>query len=128
MVTVTSRVLREVCCANIFAEGEVQSARWDMFARVSSFQGPPDRTAEGIRVAREQILPSAKLQDGFRGIYLLFDSESGKSLSITLWESEEDMKASEEAALRARSKSAEASGDVVLGVERYEVALQELNQ
>jgi heme-degrading monooxygenase HmoA len=98
-----------------------------MFARVSTFQGSPDQTAESIRVAREQILPVARLQDGFNGIFILFDRESGRSVSITLWETEEDMHASEEAALRARTESAEASGDVVVGVERYEVALQELN-
>ena len=98
-----------------------------MFARVSTFQGSPDQTAECIRVAREQILPAARLQDGFKGIFILFDSESGRSLSVTLWESEEDMHASEEAALRARTESAEAAGEVVVGVERYEVVLQELN-
>lgn len=54
-----------------------------MFARVSTFQGPPEQTAEGIRLAREQILPAARLQDGFEGIYLLFDQETGRSLSIT---------------------------------------------
>ena len=37
------------------------------------------------------------------------------------------MHASEEAALRARTESAEAAGEVVVGVERYEVVLQELN-
>ncbi len=98
-----------------------------MFARISTFQGPPDQTAEGIRVTREQILPAARLQDGFRGIYLLFDRESGKSVSITLWETEEDMKASEDAALRARTESAEAAGETIVAVERYEVALRELN-
>jgi heme-degrading monooxygenase HmoA len=97
-----------------------------MFARVSTFQGPPDRTAEGIRVAREQILPVARLQDGFLGILLLFDRESGRSLSVTLWESEEEMKASEDAARRARTESAEAAGEIIVGVERYEVVLQEL--
>jgi heme-degrading monooxygenase HmoA len=98
-----------------------------LFARVSTFEGPPDQTSEGIRVAREQILPVARLQDGFVGIYLLYDRERGRSLAITLWETEEDMRASEEAALRARTASALASGDVMVGVERYEVALQELN-
>ena len=97
-----------------------------MFARVSTFQGPPDQTAEGIRVAREQILPVARLQDGFKGIYLLFDRERGRSLAITLWETEEDMKASEDAALRTRTESAEAAGEIIVGVERYEVALHEL--
>ena len=98
-----------------------------MFARVSTFQGSADQTAQGIRVAREQILPVARLQEGFKGIFILFDSESGRSLSITLWETEEDINASEEAASRARTESAEAAGEVVVGVERYEVALQELN-
>lgn len=98
-----------------------------VFARVSTFQGPPDQTAEGIRVAREQILPVARLHDGFEGIYILFDRETGKSITITLWESEEDMRASEEAANRARSESAESAGETVVGVERYEVALRELN-
>ena len=97
-----------------------------MFARVSTFQGPSDQTAEGIRVAREQILPAARLMDGFKGIYLLYDRESGKSLSVTLWETEADMLASEEAANRVRARSAEASGDKVINVERYEIALQTL--
>ena len=121
-------LLREFCAVDIFSTGGTgdRSKGSRMFARISTFQGPPDQTAEGIRVAREQILPAARLQEGFLGIYLLFDRESGRSLSITLWESEEDMKASEEAALRARTESAEAAGEVIVGVERYEVALQEL--
>jgi heme-degrading monooxygenase HmoA len=122
--------LREVFAVDIFLSGGTLGKslrRISMFARVSTFQGPPDQTSEGIRVAREQILPAARLQDGFLGIYLLYDRESGRSLAITLWETEEDMRASEEAALRARTESAQASGDVIVGVERYEVALQELN-
>ena len=97
-----------------------------MFARVSTYEGSPDHTAEGLRVAQEQILPAAKLMDGFKGIYLLYNRESGKSLSVTLWETEVDMRANEEAANRVRAQSAEASGDKVINVERYEVALQML--
>lgn len=97
-----------------------------MFARVSTFQGEPEQTAEGIRLAREQILPAARLQDGFEGIYLLFDPETGRSLSITLWATEADMKASEEAANRVREESVRKAGDAIVGIERYEVALAEL--
>lgn len=97
-----------------------------MFARVSAFQGSPEQTAEGLRTAREQILPAARLQDGFEGIYLLFDKETGRSLSITLWETEEDMKASEEAANQVRKESARTAGDAIVSIERYEVALAEL--
>jgi heme-degrading monooxygenase HmoA len=97
-----------------------------MFARVSTYEGSSDHTAKGLRVAQEQILPAAKLMDGFKGIYLLYNRESGKSLSVTLWETEVDMRANEEAANRVRAQSAEASGDKVINVERYEVALQML--
>lgn len=76
----------------------------------------------------EQILPAARLQDGFKGIYILFDRQSGRSLSVTLWESEQQMQASEQAAYRTRTESAEASGETVVAVKRYEVALHELQK
>ena len=97
-----------------------------MFARISTFQGSPDQTTEGIRLARERILPVARLQDGFKGLYLMFDQESGRSLAISLWETEEDMRASEEAAGRVKSQSASEAGETITGVERYEILLQQL--
>ena len=97
-----------------------------MFARISTFRGPPEQTAEGIMVARRQFLPAARLQEGFRGMYLMLDAASGRSLAVTLWETEEDMARSEGAVRRARAESAEASGESVVSVERYEVAFGEL--
>ena len=73
-----------------------------MFARISTFEGPPEQTAEGIRLARRRFLPVARLQEGFRGIYLLLDAESGRSLALTLWGTEEDMARSGAAVRRAR--------------------------
>ena len=98
-----------------------------MFARISTFQGHPEHTAEGIRVAKEHILPAARLQEGFRGIYLLHDPPSGRLISVTLWDTKEDMASSEEAARRARTESVGISGDEVVSVERYEVALGEFH-
>ena len=97
-----------------------------MHARVSIFEGAPDEIDEGLRQAREQVLPRARQMDGFKGIIALGDRQSGKTLGITLWESEEAMRASEEAANRLREESAEASGGTVAGVERYEVGLFEV--
>lgn len=97
-----------------------------MFARISRFEGSPEQTVEGIRLARRQFLPAARLQDGFRGIYLLHVPESGRSLAVTLWETDEDMARSEEAVRRARAESAAASGEEVVSVERYEVVLGQL--
>jgi heme-degrading monooxygenase HmoA len=95
-------------------------------ARVSIFEGPPDKIDEGLRQAQEQVLPRAKQMDGFKGLIALGDRQSGKTLGITFWESEDAMRASEEEANRMRSESAEASGEEIVAVERYEVGLFEL--
>ena len=99
-----------------------------MYARMSIFEGPPDKLDEGVRHAREVILPQAKeIDPGFKGIIALTDRQSGKMLGITFWESEEALRASEEAANRMREESAEAGGGTVAGVERYEVGLFEVH-
>ena len=94
-----------------------------MFARVSNYQGSPNQVDEALSTVREQILPRAAELDGYKGAYFLVDRHSGRSISITLWESEEAMRASEEAANQLRSESAQASGGEVVSVERYEVAI-----
>jgi heme-degrading monooxygenase HmoA len=98
-----------------------------MHARMSVFEGPPDEIDEGVRHAREVVLPQAKEMDpGFKGIIALTDRQGGKMVGITFWESEEAMRATEEAANRLREESAEVGGGTVGGVERYEVGLFEL--
>jgi heme-degrading monooxygenase HmoA len=101
-----------------------------MHARVSTYQGPPnpeqEQVEEGLRYARENVLPQAQQMDGFKGVIGLLDRQSGKSLTVTLWESEQAMSASEEEANRLRQQSAEAAGETVEDVERYEVTLLEV--
>lgn len=97
-----------------------------MHARVTTFEGPVERMDEGARQAREQILPAARQMEGFKGMYVLADRESGKALAVTLWESEEAMRASEEAANRLRQQSAAGMGEEIRAVDRYEVVFAEL--
>jgi heme-degrading monooxygenase HmoA len=95
-------------------------------ARVSLLEGPPELIDEGLRQAREVVLPWGRLMEGFEGMIALVDRRSGKTLGITFWESEEAMRTSEEAANQLREGSAEAGGDTIAGVERYEVGLFEV--
>jgi hypothetical protein len=46
---------------------------------------------------------------------------------VTFWESEEALRASEEAADKLREDSAEAMSDTIAGVERYEVGFFEMS-
>ncbi len=97
-----------------------------MYARVSTLEGPPDLIDEGLRQVREVVLPGASQMEGFKGMIALADRQSGKTLGITFWESEEAMRASEEAASHLREDSAEAGGGTIAGVEHYEVGLFEV--
>jgi hypothetical protein len=99
-----------------------------MFARVSRFEGSPERMDEALRHVREQVLPQLQCQDGSKGLIALGDRQSGTVLGVTLWESEEAMQASEEEANRLREDSAEAADQTVANVERYEVALFEVSE
>jgi heme-degrading monooxygenase HmoA len=98
-----------------------------MHARMSIFEGPPEKIDESLRQAREVVLPQAREGDpGFEGIIALTDRQSGKMVGITFWESEEAMRATEEGADQLREESAEAGGGKIAGVERYEVGLFEV--
>ena len=67
-----------------------------MFARMTTVQGNVEKQDEAIRIWEESVLPAAKLQKGFRGAYLLNDRKTGKAISMTLWDSEEDAIANEQ--------------------------------
>lgn len=97
-----------------------------MFARLSTFQGSPEQLDESTRRAIEQILPAARGLAGFQGVLSLIDRATGKSITITLWQDEEAMRASE-AANRLRAQGADAAGESVVSVERYEVAFSEMS-
>jgi len=66
-----------------------------MQARVVTIQTQPGKTEEAIRIYRDSVIPAAKQQKGFKSALLLTDPGTGKGISVTLWETEADQKASE---------------------------------
>ncbi len=66
-----------------------------MHARLTIVQTKPDLIDEIAKLYEDSVIPAAKSQKGFRGAYLLSDSKSGKGVSITLWDSEEEAIANE---------------------------------
>jgi heme-degrading monooxygenase HmoA len=53
------------------------------------------------------------------------DRSTGKSITLTFWESEEAMRASEEAADKLRQQAASEVQEEIAGVERFEVYINE---
>lgn len=98
----------------------------EMFARVSTFQGSPERLDESTQNALDHVLPAARQVDGFVGLISLVDRSSGRSIAITLWRDADAMRASEGWADRVREASADEAGESIVSVERYEVAIAEV--
>ncbi|HEX3329845.1 MAG TPA: hypothetical protein VHS27_07970 [Gaiellales bacterium] len=68
-----------------------------MFARVATFQSDPGRLDDTIEMVRDEV--AGETPDGLKGakMLMLIDRESGKSIGITLFESEEAMRRGDQA-------------------------------
>lgn len=62
-----------------------------MCARVVTVQIQPGKLDEAIQIFRDSIKPAARQQKGHQGGYLLADRQTGKVMSIALWETEADL-------------------------------------
>ena len=98
-----------------------------MYARLTTLEGPPDKIDDAIRYTQEQVLPQLQQMDGFKGFIVLGDRQSGKLRGIALWENEEALRATDEAASRIRGGVAEATGGRVADAEQYEDAVFEVS-
>ena len=92
-------------------------------ARISSFAGDPARVDEALRHAVQEVLPDARMLDGWKGIVMLVDRMTGSERTITLWESREALQASETAAEELRTRAAAEAGQEIVSVERFDVPL-----
>ncbi len=65
-----------------------------MYARVGIAEQKPGKIDEAVRIYRDSVAPAQKQQKGFKGALFLTDRRTGKTISISLWETEADMEAS----------------------------------
>ncbi len=93
-----------------------------MLARVITSEVAPGQLDGAIALARDQ-LPAAAQRPGFRGFYLLTDAETGRVMTISLWETQEQLDAVEAGAAEIRREEAPSLGAPSMSVETYEVTL-----
>ena len=96
-----------------------------MHARVTTIQGSPDKMDDATGHLQEQTLPQLRQMEGFEGFVSLGDRQSGKLLGVAFWESEEALRATEQAVSSVRSGAAGAADGIVASVEEYEVLVNE---
>lgn len=97
-----------------------------MHARHVTVKGSPEKIDEGIRSVQEQVLPVLQGCAGFKGQLLLVDRGKGEAVGISLWDSEENMNASEEKVHQSRQATADQVGAPAPEVRLYELPVFEI--
>jgi hypothetical protein len=96
-----------------------------MHARVTTLEVPPDRMDDATRFVQEQVLPRLSQMEGFKGFVALGSRPSGKLQGVAFWESEQALRATDEAVVSVREGAAQAAGGTVVSVEEFEVSVFE---
>ena len=93
-----------------------------MYARATTLRGSPENVEEGI-VHYQAGIPSFREVAGNRGAFLLVDRSAGTGIGVTLWESQEAMRASRQRANELRQHPRQESNGEIASVGEYEVAV-----
>jgi len=107
----------------VIFDGDLEGAQ---AARVSALEGSPDAIDEGLDKTRGDTLPKVRALNGNVGAIGLADRENGRVSMITLWDSVDSLRASEQQADQLREQTAEMSGQRISNVARYDVATAQM--
>lgn len=101
-------------------DGDAERAK---AARVSLLEGSPDKIDDSVSKVQSETLPKVRELQGNVGAIGLADRQSGRVTVITLWESADALRQSEQQADRLREQAAQSGGQRIGSVDRYEVAV-----
>ncbi len=91
-----------------------------MHARVSTYQASdPERLVDGFK----SVTDALERVEGFSHGYFMVDRNSGKAMSVTIWESEDALNASIGKGEELRKLATQPIGASVESVEHYEIPL-----
>jgi heme-degrading monooxygenase HmoA len=90
-------------------------------ARSTTIQAQTSSIDDGIAYMRDDLMPELENIDGYVGISLLVDRESGRCIITVAYESEDKLQASAERAKQLRSQAVERFGGTVEKIEQWEI-------
>jgi hypothetical protein len=98
----------------------------DMFARHVTLRGDPGRIDEVLRAQHDVVLPVLRECAGFVAQLVLMDRVTGEAIGVSVWDTEENMNASEEKVSAARQHVADSiKADAPAEVRLYELPIFE---
>lgn len=93
-----------------------------MFARASTIQANRSSIDMGVAHVRDEVLTALKQLDGFIGLSMMVDRESGRCIATSAWRDEETMRASAAQVEPVRNRAAATLGGDAT-VEEWEIAM-----
>ena len=81
-----------------------------MYARSTTIQANQSSIDAGIAHVRDEVLPALKEIDGFIGLSMIVDRNSGRCIATSAWQNEEAMRASADRVQPVRGRAAEILG------------------
>ena len=93
-----------------------------MYARSTTIQAQPSSIDDGIAFVRDEVMPALQAMDGYVGLSLLVDRESGRCIATSAWETEDAMRDSTEQAAPLRDRATEIFGGDVT-VDQWEIGV-----
>src|SRR6266567_9516748 len=83
---------------------------WIVYARATTIQAQPSSIDDGITHVRDEVMPALMGVEGCIGLSMLVDRESGRCIATSAWQSEEAMRATDEALRPIRERIAGTMG------------------
>ena len=93
-----------------------------MYARSTTIQADQSSIDAGAAHVRDEVLPALKQLDGFIGLSMMVDRESGRCIATSAWQNEDAMRASADQVQPVRNRAAEILGGSP-EVEEWEIAV-----
>ncbi|MBP1821116.1 hypothetical protein [Mycobacterium sp. OAE908] len=94
-----------------------------MHARTTTIQAQTASIDDGVAYMRDQVMPELENIDGYVGISLLVNRESGRCIITAAYESDDAMRDSADKAKQLRSQAVERFGGEVEKIEEWEIGV-----
>ena len=94
-----------------------------MYARTTTLRADPATIDAGIAHVQSQVLPAVKDIEGYVGMSMLVDRESGRCIATTAWQSEGAMQNSAEMVKPLRDTAVDNFGAGASEVDTWEIAV-----
>jgi heme-degrading monooxygenase HmoA len=94
-----------------------------VYARSTSIQAQPSNIDAGVAYVRDEVMPALAAMDGYIGLSMLVDRESGRCIATSAWGTEDALRTSTEAAAPLRDRAREIFGGDDVTLDQWEIGV-----